>query len=210
MTRRSISRELFDPSIQQQLYQQQQQQQQQAQQPQPRKTSARPVTRRSISRELYDVNFTPGPSPASMHSRARQEMAEMEAQMRNQMMRNNNNFTRDFDQFCMDSASILGQDRFARGPSYGREQLRQPPPLSSQGRSMTSNEFQRFQPSLPSASLRRAADDGAYGIARPMMRGCRYGEMASSLDERNRGDWRRISVPERGKDFKSLPRKYNR
>ena len=30
------------------------------------------------------------------------------------------------------------------------------------------------------------------------------------LGERGRSDWRRISVPERGKDFKSLPRKYNR
>jgi len=31
-----------------------------------------------------------------------------------------------------------------------------------------------------------------------------------SLKDRKREDWRRISVPERGKDFNSLPRKYNR
>ena len=34
--------------------------------------------------------------------------------------------------------------------------------------------------------------------------------LGSRLGERGRSDWRRISVPERGKDFKSLPRKYNR
>ena len=32
----------------------------------------------------------------------------------------------------------------------------------------------------------------------------------ASLEDRGRSDWRRVSVPERGKDFKSLPRKYNR
>ena len=32
----------------------------------------------------------------------------------------------------------------------------------------------------------------------------------SLMEDRGRGDWRRVSVPERGKDFKSLPRKYNR
>ena len=33
---------------------------------------------------------------------------------------------------------------------------------------------------------------------------------SGSIRDRRRDDWRRISVPERGKDFNSLPRKYNR
>ena len=32
----------------------------------------------------------------------------------------------------------------------------------------------------------------------------------ATLDDKSRSDWRRVSVPERGKDFKSLSKKYNR
>ncbi len=201
VTRRSISRELFDANSAQQP----QQQQLQHAQPQMRKTSgARPVTRRSISRELYDVNFAPSSAQSHHHNR----MAEMEAQMRQHMRSREQNLARDFDQFCMDSAAVLG-DRFMPPPRQS---------LTSQGRSLTQNEFQRF-PGHSSGSLRRAGvaeDIGSY-IPIPTrgqdafgggMRG--GGPLPSSLDERSRGDWRRISVPERGKDFKSLPRKYNR
>jgi hypothetical protein len=56
----------------------------------------------------------------------------------------------------------------------------------------------------------RAFDDLDERVGGPMGGAAMGGRATPTLDERARSDWRRISVPERGKDFKSLPRKYNR
>ena len=99
--------------------------------------------------------------------------------------------------------------------------------LASQGRSLTQNEFgARNAPKLNtgrsidgySSSGTTGEDDfalmrpGSYtpsnfsstSSSKPSSR------FSTNLEDRTRTDWRRTSVPERGKDFKSLPRKYNR
>ena len=99
--------------------------------------------------------------------------------------------------------------------------------LASQGRSLTQNEFgNRNTPKLNtgrsmdgySSSGTTGEDDfalmrpGSYtpsnfsstSSSKPSSR------FSTNLEDRTRTDWRRTSVPERGKDFKSLPRKYNR
>ncbi len=129
----------------------------------------RPVTRRSISRELFDdVGWQP---PTSRGSRDLHQLPDLDS-IRREMRERERSMSREFDNFC---------GRLGNG-SGGVVR----PPLASQGRSFTQNEF-----AVPS-SFRRMPSDSA------------------SLDGRMRNDWRRISVPERGQDFKSLPRKYNR
>lgn len=95
------------------------------------------------------------------------------------------------------------------------------PPLSSQGRSITQNDFLGPRSSGGGAAglgtsgtrnLRSKGDDDIFlGSSGRFGSGSRQQyNNSSSLEDRGRSDWRRISVPERGKDFKSLPRKYNR
>ena len=98
--------------------------------------------------------------------------------------------------------------------------------LASHGRSLTQNEFSgRKTPKIPvvrstDAYSNNASADDDFGLLRPgsfqtsaLSSGAsstaksRY---STNLEDRGRSDWRRTSVPERGKDFKSLPRKYNR
>ena len=84
------------------------------------------------------------------------------------------------------------------------------PSLSTQGRSLTQNEFVRTSPrgsvsgrisaGLDEDSRIRLSDRGSSG----------YGGGSSSLNDRGRSDWRRVSVPERGKDYSSLQSKYKR
>ena len=213
VTRRSISRELFEDRP---------------------KTMARPVTRRSVSKELFDVNFQPS---ANSHSRTRKDMQEIWENMRQQMKARERSMSREFDQFCMDAGfpgqagsvagpthpALLMPDRnsrsvsLSRGGGGGGSDLRRDPisgmrppsrpGLSSQGRSLTQNDFGIARRPLggPSiggmGSLGRSRDDDGLSLGRNGLAG---------LEDRGRSDWRRISVPERGKDFKSLPRKYNR
>jgi len=76
------------------------------------------------------------------------------------------------------------------------------PTLSAGGRSNTQTELLRQSPlgNLGTGSRYSAASEEERFNA------------AGSLKDRKRdgSDWRRISVPERGKDFNSLPRKYTR
>ncbi len=224
VARRSISRELFEID-----------------RPPPSAgvTSARPVARRSVSRELFDPQLM---GPASLRAapafhRERSLSRELEALS------------------SMDPLSPPPAPPFygaggglgkpgSRSVSLSRhgplQQQQQPSatssgylsppsraPLSSQGRSLTQNEF--FNPRGLGASSRVAPltssmlreSDDLFGGGGGMMGGGRWSATGgppppqslgarSALDERGRSDWRRVSVPERGKDFKSLPRKYNR
>ncbi len=214
VTRRSISRELFEERP---------------------VTKARPVARRSVSRELFDVNFTPGGGGV----RPRKELPDLDS-IRRQMRERERSIGRDMDSFCMDkgfSTNFAGEcdgggmdDGGAsympirgprRGMGFGGGNKRPAPHLAMHGRSLTQNDFQ-LPPSLSARQAtptRRIHEDGDL-IGMDL--GCngggvdggrRYGAMADGggrLDLRDRGDWRRVSVPERGQDFKSLPRKYNR
>ena len=102
------------------------------------------------------------------------------------------------------------------------------PLLTSQGRSLTQNDFMGgARPSSSSigsssssalrnmrtSSSSHGDDDIGLGSSR-MGSGLgprqQQQQQYNSLEDRGRSDWRRTSVPERGKDFKSLPRKYNR
>ena len=93
------------------------------------------------------------------------------------------------------------------------------PSLASQGRSLTQNDFgpggrlsSQLSPLYSGSTSGYGGDDeGSYLSTTKRygptgLSGSRY----ASLEDRGRSDWRRVSVPERGKDFKSLPRKYNR
>jgi hypothetical protein len=134
------------------------------------------------------------------------------------------------------SVSLSRQSSLPLGPSTSSAYSSQPPLpsrplLSTQGRSFTQNDFfnrgSRYTPSSSTSTLRSHENEDLFGGA--MLGGGRYsaasafaaapsaasngsllGNSRPRLDERGRSDWRRISVPERGKDFKSLPRKYNR
>jgi len=168
-----------------------------------RYTSAKPVARRSVSRELFDMKYNTGktsPHPTSDYAAT---------QLTSPLSRRFSRFSRDTDLDISEEAviapefksSLAGSDR-SRSISQNRGMGTRPDPqpsrplLSSAGRSNTQTEFLRRS---PLTAGRLSEDEG--GPGRP------YG---GSLKDRNRQDWRRISVPERGKDFNSLPRKYNR
>ncbi len=239
MTRRSISRELFEERP---------------------VTRAKPVARRSVSRELFDVNFVPGGGGV----RPRKDVPDLDS-IRRQMRERERSMSREFDAYCMDKGfstnfaaepddgGVLGgggvdgqdmEDPFVgpasrqawgrggggammmmdmRDPSYGGSMKRPTAHLASHGRSLTQNDFQLPSSRLERAAARRFREEGDYGggmygggpggggggrrydAAMAMGGG---GGGGGSLDTRD--SWRRVSVPERGQDFKSLPRKYNR
>lgn len=193
IARRSISRELFED---------------------PKKSSARPVARRSISRELFDVNFTP-----SSNSNPRSKRDDMEA-FKQHIKARERSMTRELDAFATDMgfvppSSMMSQDR-NRSVSLSRQSLadklreesalRLPsrPSLTSHGRSLTQNDMGPTLDRFNSMDL----DEDPFARRRTSITG--GGGRLPSLEERGRSDWRRISVPERGKDFKSLPRRYER
>ena len=97
--------------------------------------------------------------------------------------------------------------------------------LASQGRSLTQNEFGRNTPKIDTVRSLAGYSSGNMGDDEfSLMRPGSYtpsnlssvssskpsSRFSTNLEDRTRTDWRRTSVPERGKDFKSLPRKYNR
>ena len=208
VTRRSISRELFEDRP--------------APPPPPPTmgTKARPVARRSISRELFDFgNSSVG------GARPRKDLPDLDS-IRRQMRereRERTSMSRDMDAYCMDRGfstafaddddiDVLPPEDLMMMEDYGghhghrgwRSMPKRPAAhLASHGRSLTQNEFQ--PPSVASARMfpsRRVMEEGDFG-------GRGGGAGGGGLDLRDRGDWRRVSVPERGQDFKSLPRKYN-
>jgi hypothetical protein len=112
--------------------------------------------------------------------------------------------------------------------------------LSTQGRSLTQNEFVRTSPrssisgrlsaGIEEDSRIRYSDRGSsgstgYGVGSSGSTGYGVGSSGStgygvgssgyssgstSLNDRGRTDWRRVSVPERGKDYSTLQSKYKR
>ena len=172
-----------------------------------RYTSARPVARRSVSRELFDLKYSTGKiSPSPYHSVSETEThssALSPPSRRISRVSREGSTSRDSGDYSTDPG-IGGYSRsisLSRGAAGlgGAEPLSsvryQPsrPTLSSSGRSGTQNEILR---NSPLTVLRYSEEDGSgYG---------------GNLRDRKRDDWRRISVPERGKDFNSLPRKYTR
>lgn len=147
----------------------------------------RHVTRRSISRELHDFN----PSWAS----------------------NATDFSRSSRERSLgrDLEPILDVERRI---SNRRDNSLSRPTLASQGRSLTQSELGALSSVSTSSAGRRLSS----GLRSPVnvpdddyLSASRLSSKYSSmLDDRNRSDWRRVSVPERGKDFKSLSKKYNR
>ena len=173
-----------------------------------RYTSARPVARRSVSRELFDLKYNTGKvSPSPYHSTLT-ESDPLSSSALSPPSRRISRISREGssgrDIGDQDSSSGGGgysrSISLSRGPggplgtdSLSQSQRYQPsrPLLSSAGRSGTQNEILRNSP----LTVMRYDEDGISG---------------GGFRDRKRDDWRRISVPERGKDFNSLPRKYTR
>jgi len=180
-----------------------------------RYTTARPVARRSVSRELFDMKYNTGkvsPSPYSTINEPDASSALSPISRRVSRLSREGSSSRDKDVSELDhgtssgyNSSMRGSDgsgsiSLSRGAGSGSDSLSRHlpsrPTLSSTGRSTTQNEIMRNSP----LTISRYSEDES-GPSRA------YG---GSLKDRKREDWRRISVPERGKDFNSLPRKYNR
>ena len=158
----------------------------------------RHVTRRSISRELYDFNPTWAPSSSTTLDFGRSSRERSLGR----------------DPINFDSLNDLEKRiNNRRSESLSR------PSLASQGRSLTQSELgsgsRRYSSGLRSPITVQEHESGS-GL--PELRnsgsgsGSSYGQprYSSTLDDKSRTDWRRVSVPERGKDFKSLSKKYNR
>lgn len=181
-----------------------------------RYTSARPVARRSVSRELFDLKYNSGKtSPFTLLSETGDPYTTSPVSHRLARYSREGSITRDTELSDYEygaatsgyrSSSLRTGDcsrstslsRTAGSPRLDTASLLQPsrPLLSVTGRSTTHSEILRSSP----LTVGRINEDGGSS-------GQAYG---GSLRDRKRQDWRRISVPERGKDFNSLPRKYNR
>jgi len=169
-----------------------------------RYTSARPVARRSVSRELFDLKYNTGRiSPSPYHSSIPDNDPISPSSRRMSRISREGSSGRDdasLDQGLTSPGSYSRSISLSRGgggllhdqmSSSSRPYQPSRPVLSSGGRSGTQNEIMRNSPLL------RYEEDGGSGLG-------------GGLRDRKRDDWRRISVPERGKDFNSLPRKYTR
>lgn len=149
--------------------------------------SSRHVTRRSISRELHDFNPSWAPSSSVDFSRSSRERS---------LGRDSN-----FDSL----AELERRINTRRSESLSR------PSLASHGRSLTSSEFgstsaRRLSSGLRSPLTIQDEDSSSTSYLSKPSSSSRY----SALDDKSRSDWRRVSVPERGNDLKSLSKKYNR
>ena len=224
VTRRSISRELFNDSVNDPTS------------PLPnsgsRITSARPVTKRSISRELQN-----DPTSPSQVGRATPTSAFLTSPRRNVSDYSSSygraSRERSLGREDLESRPYSGTGRrsesLTRGTTVVSPSSISSPSrasLASQGRSLTQNEFGIR--STPKLSSMRSVDGYSSGVGGEdefaLMRPGSYtpsnlsssnsskpsSRFSTNLEDRTRSDWRRTSVPERGKDFKSLPRKYNR
>ena len=167
-----------------------------------RYTSARPVARRSVSRELFDLKYNTGkisPTPYYSSLSETEPLSSALSPVSRRVARGG----RDTREGREGSTSREDTADFGLGSGYSRStslsrgpdplsptrNLPSRPSLASSGRSTTQNEIMRNSPLT-------------------VMR--EEGHLSSGLRDRKRDDWRRISVPERGKDFNSLPRKYTR
>lgn len=150
----------------------------------------RHVTRRSISRELYNNEFSPSWAPTTSSSGMDYSRSSRERSLGKEL---------NFDSLSDLEKRLSGR----RSESLSR------PSLASQGRSLTQSELgsssastvtRRYSSGLRSPITVQEDLDIKYNPSR----------YVASLDDKSRSDWRRVSVPERGKDFKSLSKKYNR
>lgn len=195
VTRRSISRELYnDPISPTSLT------------PSSRVSSSRPVTRRSVSRELLlGVEPTVGratPTSALLNtSSARRSITDRSSRERS--------IGRDLEYEPTSSRlSSRRAESLTRGGGVSGYASPSRPTLASHGRSLTQNEFGRRTAGVSTKGSRSSGED--YGADDDYSKRSYGSSRFGSLEDRGRSDWRRVSVPERGKDFKSLPRKYNR
>ena len=247
LTRRSISRELFGgggaPVG--------------ADQEQPRTlmsptssvSGSRPVTRRSISRELFDYTPSSGGRITPTYglvgsSPARRTTTDYSRSSRERSLGrdsdNNDRPSLDRTRSSRRSESLTrggGASSLASQPTSHQTSR---PSLSTQGRSLTQNEFVRTSPrssisgrlsaGIEEDSRIRYSDRGSsgstgYGVGSSGSTGYGVGSSGStgygvgssgyssgstSLNDRGRTDWRRVSVPERGKDYSTLQSKYKR
>ena len=164
-----------------------------------RYTSARPVARRSVSRELFDLKYNTGKISPTPYYSALSETEPLSSALSPGSRRvsragREGSSSRDDPDF---SSAYTRSTSLSRGPDPLSPTRNFPsrPSLASSGRSTTQNEIMRTSQS-PLTVMR---EDG--GLSAPL---------GAGLRDRKRDDWRRISVPERGKDFNSLPRKYTR
>jgi len=156
----------------------------------PRYTSARPVARRSVSRELFDLKYNTGkisPSPYSTLPESETYSGALSPPSRRiSRLSREGSSGRDTE----DQGSYSRSMSLSRGP-----ESRVFPSRSSVTSSVRSGAQSEMMRNSPLTVLRYNEEEGGYG---------------GNLRDRKRDDWRRISVPERGKDFNSLPRKYTR
>ena len=164
----------------------------------------RHVTRRSISRELHDYNPSPSWTTSSPVDFSRERSSRERSLGR-------------------DLEPILDVER--RIANRRSESLSRPS-LASHGRSLTQNELgssgtRSYLPDTSSTGTSGLRSGLRSSLRSPLTiqdnddvlsRISNSSKLSgsSALDDRNRADWRRVSVPERGKDFKSLSKKYNR
>ena len=162
-----------------------------------RYTSARPVARRSVSRELFDLKYNTGKISPTPYYSSLSETEPLSSAL-SPVSRRVGRVGREGSSSREDTGDLALGSGYSRSTSLSRggqeplspvRNLPSRPSLASSGRSTTQNEIMRHSP------LTVMREDGPLG---------------SGLRDRKRDDWRRISVPERGKDFNSLPRKYTR
>ena len=181
--RRSVTNELFDPDRS------------------ARYTSARPVARRSVSHELFDLKYNAGrTSPYSPSS-----LTEPDPLVSPRYSRYSREGSSSRDSGLDPSASSLRASSTSRQDTLSniRPSLPSRPALGTSGRSTTQSDLMRNSPlshlGSPTSRYSTGTEEERFNAA-------------GSIKDRKRdgSDWRRISVPERGKDFNSLPRKYTR
>ena len=165
--------------------------------PSARYKSTRPLAHRSLSRELFDLRYNTGQNTSCKTQTIIPESRHTSRYSRLENSFNNLDFSEDGEVSSGYKSTYTGGDRsrsISRGLTSRPELLLTRTPLSEHGRSYVQNEILR---SSPLTVGRMSEDEGDLG-------------RSFGLRERNRQDWRRISVPERGQDYNSLPRKYKR
>ena len=153
-----------------------------------------------MSRELFDLKYNTGKVSPSPHYSTLNESDQLTTALsppsrRISRISREGSSGRDLGDQDSSAGGYSRSISLSRGPDpLSPSQRYQPsrPLLSSAGRSGTQNEIMR---NSPLTVMRYDEDSGLSG---------------GGFRDRKRDDWRRISVPERGKDFNSLPRKYTR
>ena len=192
-------------------------------------STSRHVTRRSISRELYDYNPTWAPSQASPISPGSSRISENNgggggstALADFSRSSRERSLGRESTTINFEPSSALND--LEKRISNRRSESLSRPSLASQGRSLTQSELgssssRRYSSGLRSPLTVQTEDDSSGGLYKSRMNPDSSSSLLSysvqpsryaTLDDKSRSDWRRVSVPERGKDFKSLSKKYNR